>query len=392
MTSHTHEHLHPTVHADGTACTCESPVEGSLTAVDPVCEMSVTKEGAKHVASHQGQIYYFCSAGCRSRFLANPENYALAKGPHNPDHDLGRVDHAPRGHAHDGDKHSHAGHDHRTSGFVTSAASVKDPVCGMKVDPATAKHKADYERQTYYFCSEHCRAKFIASPESFVHAEAAKPALAPVPDGTIYTCPMHPQIRQVGPGNCPICGMSLEPEMPTTSTGPSVELTDMTRRFWVATALAIPVLAISMGGDLIGLEKWIPGPILNWVQLILATPAVLWAGLPFFERGLASLRNRALNMFTLIAMGIGVAWLFSIVATAAPGLFPASLRTMGGAVPVYFEAAAIITALALLGQVLELRARDQTSGTRRSFRSTPATCRCRRRPQDRPTRPRRRHR
>ena len=190
----------------------------------------------------------------------------------------------------------------------------------------------------------------------------------PVPEGTIYTCPMHPEIRQEGPGSCPICGMALEPEMPTAETGPSAELADMTRRFWIAAALTVPLIAVGMGGDLIGLSRWVPGPILNWVQLLLATPVVLWAGWPFFQRGYASLLNRSLNMFTLIAMGVAIAWLYSVVATVAPQLFPMPLSGgMEGAQPVYFEAAAAITALALLGQVLELRAREQTSGAIRAL-------------------------
>ncbi len=230
----------------------------------------------------------------------------------------------------------------------------------MSVDPATVKFSAEHAGQTYYFCSAKCHDKFVANPGAYLtKAEAPPPAAAP---GTIYTCPMHPQIRQDHPGNCPICGMTLEPELPTTETGPSAELVDMTRRFWIGTALAVPVFLLEMGSHLFDFHVFISPQNLNWVQLVLATPAVLWAGWPFFERGAASVVNRSLNMFTLIAMGIGVAWLFSVIATVLPGIFPADMRGMGGAVPVYFEAAAVITALALLGQVLELRAREQTSG------------------------------
>ena len=257
--------------------------------------------------------------------------------------------------------HHHHGHDHHAHhGQAHDGQQVKDPVCGMSVDPATAKFSAEHAGETYYFCSAKCHDKFVADPGAYLtKAEAPPPAAAP---GTIYTCPMHPHIRQDHPGNCPICGMTLEPELPTAETGPSAELVDMTRRFWIGTALAVPVFLLEMGSHLFDLHAFISQQNLNWVQLVLATPAVLWAGWPFFERGAASVVNRSLNMFTLIAMGIGVAWLYSVIATVLPGIFPADMRGMGGAVPVYFEAAAVITALALLGQVLELRAREQTSG------------------------------
>jgi heavy metal translocating P-type ATPase len=256
-------------------------------------------------------------------------------------------------HHHGHDHHAHHGHEH-------DGQQVKDPVCGMSVDPATAKFSAQHAGQTYYFCSAKCHDKFVANPGAYItKAEVPTPATAP---GTIYTCPMHPQIRQDHPGNCPICGMTLEPELPTAESGPSAELVDMTRRFWVGTVLAVPVFLLEMGSHLFDFHAFISPQNLNWVQLALATPAVLWAGWPFFERGAASVVNRSLNMFTLIAMGIGVAWLYSVIATVVPGIFPADMRGMGGAVPVYFEAAAVITALALLGQVLELRAREQTSG------------------------------
>jgi Cu+-exporting ATPase len=183
-----------------------------------------------------------------------------------------------------------------------------------------------------------------------------------------YTCPMHPQIRQLGPGSCPICGMALEPVTVAPDTGPSAELVDMTRRFWLAVGLSIPVLVLGMGAELFDvMADAIPGRVSAWLQLALATPVVWWAGWPFFARGWTSLRTMKLNMFTLIAMGTGVAWLFSVVATIAPGIFPDSFRTMDDAVPVYFEAAAVITTLVLLGQVLELRARERTSGAIRAL-------------------------
>ena len=224
---------------------------------------------------------------------------------------------------------------------------MKDPVCGMSVDPHTAKHTAMHAGRPYYFCSARCRERFIADPEKYL---APGPAQAePVRDGAIYTCPMHPEVRQVGPGSCPICGMALEPELVTADTGPNPELVDMTRRFWIGLALTLPVFALEMGGHLTNLHMLLGSQASNWIQLALATPVVLWAGWPFFERGWASVRTGNLNMFTLIAMGTGVAWAYSVVATLFPGLFPAAFRTMDGAVPVYFEAAAVITVLVLLG-------------------------------------------
>ncbi len=245
---------------------------------------------------------------------------------------------------------------------VNSTQLSKDPVCGMDVDRQMAKHEAEHNGKTYYFCAAGCRTKFIAEPLKYLDHGSAPMAAANVPKGTTYTCPMHPQIWQVGPGACPICGMALEPETVSAATGPNPELADMTRRFWFGLALTIPVFALEMGGHLAGLHRWLGQQTSNWAQLVLATPVVLWAGWPFFERGWASLKSRNLNMFTLIAMGTGVAWVYSIVGTLFPALFPAALRGAGGAVPVYFEAAAVITVLVLLGQVLELKAREQTSG------------------------------
>jgi Cu+-exporting ATPase len=237
----------------------------------------------------------------------------------------------------------------------------------MTVDPAKTAHHAEHAGSTYHFCSTGCRTKFVADPATYLHP---KPALRaePVPAGTIYTCPMHPQIRQTGPGSCPICGMALEPEMPTAEAGPNPELVDFTRRFWIGLALTIPIFLLEMGGHLLGLTELVGGPrVGNWIQLALATPVVLWAGWPFFERGWASLRNWSLNMFTLIALGTGVAWAFSVVATAAPSIFPAAFRATDGSVAVYFEAAAVIVVLVLLGQVLELRARERTGGAIRAL-------------------------
>ncbi|WP_394085053.1 heavy metal translocating P-type ATPase [Roseixanthobacter finlandensis] len=252
--------------------------------------------------------------------------------------------------------HDHTSHDHAACGHSHMA---KDPVCGMDVDPHTAKHRADHNGQPFYFCCAGCKTKFEADPERYLAGKAA-PA-EPVPEGTVFTCPMHPEIRQVGPGTCPICGMALEPDLVTLDDGPNAELVDMSRRFWIGLALTVPVFVLEMGQHLFGLHL-LPQQTSNFVQLVLATPVVLWCGLPFFERGAASVRSGHLNMFTLIALGTGVAFLYSLVGTFAPGLFPQSFQTHDGAVPVYFEAAAVITVLVLLGQMLELRARDQTSG------------------------------
>jgi P-type Cu+ transporter len=268
------------------------------------------------------------------------------------------------------DHQEHAAHGdccgaHQGAEAAQAATKVKDPVCGMMVDPHTAKHRHTHQGRTYYFCSAGCREKFAAGPERYLEPAAA--ATPRVPEGTIYTCPMHPEIRQVGPGSCPICGMALEPVLATAEAGPNPELADMTRRFWIGLALAIPVFLLEMGGHLAGLDRWIAPQTSNWLQLLLATPVVLWAGWPFFERGWTSLVTRNLNMFTLIAMGTGVAWLYSVVGTLWPELFPATMRGHHGEVAVYFEAAAVITVLVLLGQVLELRAREQTSGAIRAL-------------------------
>jgi Cu+-exporting ATPase len=255
--------------------------------------------------------------------------------------------------------HGHSDHSHHDH-HAHHAASVRDPVCGMTVDPATSKHRFDYRGETYHFCSAGCRTKFEADPASYLETDS-KPKAA-VPEGTIYTCPMHPEIRQVGPGSCPICGMALEPEVASLDAPPNPELADMTRRFWVGLVLSLPPVVLEMGGHLVGGHGWVDPTLSNWIQLVFATPVVLWAGWPFFVRGWQSLVTRNLNMFTLIAMGTGVAYVYSVIGTVAPGIFPATFRGHGGAVAVYFEAAAVITVLVLLGQVLELRAREATSG------------------------------
>ncbi|KIU49141.1 MULTISPECIES: heavy metal translocating P-type ATPase [unclassified Bradyrhizobium] len=266
-------------------------------------------------------------------------------------------------HHHGAAAHSCCGgkHDHDTT--PAEAAFAIDPVCGMKVNRATAKHRFTYKDEEYLFCSGRCRERFEAEPEKFLKPREAEP---PAPAGTIYTCPMHPEVRQVGPGSCPICGMALEPEQVSLDDGPDPELIDMTRRFWIALVLTLPVFVLEMGSHL-GLMHLVPQSTSNWISFVLATPVVLWAGAPFFVRGWQSLVTRNLNMFTLIAIGTGVAYLYSVIATLAPQLFPPAFRDMHGAVAVYFEAAAVITVLVLLGQVLELRARAQTSGAIRAL-------------------------
>jgi Cu+-exporting ATPase len=262
-----------------------------------------------------------------------------------------------------GGGHDRAGH----------ATTVRDPVCGMSVDPAKSPHRFDHRGETYHFCSTGCRTKFAADPQTYLDKATLKAA---VPDRTIYTCPMHPQIRQVGPGSCPICGMALEPEVASLDAPPNPERADMTRRFWVGLALALPAVVLEMGGHLVGGHGWVEQTLSNWIQLVFATPVVVWAGWPFFVRGWQSLLTRNLNMFTLIAIGTGVAYGYSLVGTIAPDIFPANFRGHGGAVSVYFEAAAVITVLVLLGQVLELRAREATSGAIKALlQLTPKTAR-----------------
>jgi P-type Cu+ transporter len=271
------------------------------------------------------------------------------------------------------DHHTHTGTGHGHTAAPAADRAI-DPVCGMSVDPHTTAHRLTHQGRPYYFCSAGCRTKFAADPKKYLAIEAQTAAPEPVPDGTIYTCPMHPEIRQIGPGACPICGMALEPELATA--GPNPELAEMTRRFWIGLALTAPVFVLEMGAHVVGAHGWIDQALSGWIQFALATPVVLWAGWPFFVRGWQSLLTRNLNMFTLIAMGTGVAYLYSVVATLAPGVFPAAMRAHGGTVPVYFEAAAVITVLVLLGQVLELRAREATSGAIRALLDlTPKTAR-----------------
>ena len=244
-----------------------------------------------------------------------------------------------------------------------------DPVCGMEIDPAVAKHRAEHAGHGYVFCSARCREKFTADPMRYIVAGEDRGAARAAAGEVLWTCPMHPQIVRKEPGNCPICGMALEPMTPAGGEAGNPELRDMTRRFRAGVALSLPLLAIAMAEHFNqpALDALIAPRSLVWVQLILGTPAVLWGGWPFFQRGWASILSRRLNMFTLIALGTGVAYAYSLVAALAPGIFPASFRDPGGQVPLYFEAAAVIVTLVLLGQVLELRARSQTSSAIRAL-------------------------
>jgi P-type Cu+ transporter len=287
---------------------------------DPVCGMAVDPNAGKPSAEHGGRTFHFCSAGCKAKFEAAPESYLTAV----------------------------------------------DPVCGMDVDRAGARHFLRHDGQKQYFCSAGCQQKFEADPERYTGAKAPP---APMPRGTQYTCPMHPEIIRDGPGSCPICGMALEPMgVPTGEEGPNPELVDFTRRLWLSAVLSLPLLVIAMA-PMFGLpvHDWIGEPLAGWVELVLASPVVLWAALPFFRRGWKSILNRSPNMWTLIAIGVGTAYLYSLVATLFPGIFPHAFRGHDGTVPVYFEAAAVIVALVFLGQVLELRARERTGSAIRAL-------------------------
>jgi len=256
-------------------------------------------------------------------------------------------------------EYQHHRHDHHG----VSANSAIDPVCGMTIDPQGAKNRADHGGRTYYFCCTGCRTKFVADPQKYLGGRQPES----VPEGTVYTCPMHPEIRQIGPGSCPICGMALEPEIARPDIGPNPELVDMMRRFWIGLVLTLPVFILEMGAHIAGAHNWVEPTSSNYVQFAFATPVVLWAGWPFFVRGWQSLVTRNLNMFTLIAMGTGVAYVYSLAATFVPGIFPEAFRSHGGAPAAYFEAASVITVLVLMGQVLELRAREATSGAIRAL-------------------------
>ena len=240
------------------------------------------------------------------------------------------------------------------------SSPATDPVCGKTVDPETAEHRHTHDGAVYYFCSGRCLNSFTAAPDAYLRDSPSPQPSAP--PGTEYTCPMHPEIVQDGPGDCPICGMALEPMSVSLDEGPNPELIGMTRRFWIGLALSIPVLVLEMGAHIPGFDLFeaIPQTVSNWIQFVLATPVTIWCGLPFFQRGWASLVTRNLNMFTLIAIGTGTAYVYSVIATLLPDVFPDTFRGDEGSVAVYFEAAAVIIVLVLLGQVLELKAREGT--------------------------------
>ena len=350
----------PTRH-EGSACghhhprTCDraqsEDASSTEMVIDPVCGMSVDPVSSKHRFNHEGKTFHFCSAGCREVFAANPNSFVKQPAKSAPSMD----------------RHTDTHHQGRCDNGA-ERVTVIDPVCGMTVNPASSKHRFDQGGQTFHFCSARCREKFAASPNSYLSPETAKPA-QPVAANAIYTCPMHPEVRQMGPGSCPICGMALEPVIVTAQAPENQELTDMALRFWIAFALALPVFVLEMGGHFpwLGLHRIVPHQVSIWIQFTLSTPVVLWDGLPFFQRAWASVVNKSLNMFSLIALGTGAAYLYSLFAAFAPSLFPVGFRTMDGAVAVYFEAAAVITVLVLLGQILELRARERTGGAIRAL-------------------------
>ncbi|MBL8582747.1 MAG: heavy metal translocating P-type ATPase [Rhizobiaceae bacterium] len=302
-------------HHDHHANTGDTPVTR-----DPVCGMTVDPHEGKPSFELEGRIFHFCCEGCRKKFAADPAAYATAE----------------------------------------------DPVCGMKVDRASARHLLRHEGAKHYFCSARCQARFEADPAAYA---GGAPALVPAPAGTQYTCPMHPEVIRDEPGSCPKCGMALEPMgIPTGEEGPNPELVNFTRRLWVSVLCAVPLLILTMG-PMAGLpvKAWIGEPLATWLELALATPVVLWAALPFFHRGWESIVNRSPNMWTLIAMGVGTAYGYSVIATFFPGIFPHAFRGHGDTVPVYFEAAAVIVALVFVGQVLELKARARTGSAIRTL-------------------------
>ena len=266
----------------------------------------------------------------------------------------------------DNEHQSHS-HNHPAQGGPGAPIGVRDPVCGMTVDPQNSKHRFEHAGRIFHFCSAGCREKFSADPAAYLKSKEADTPAAP--PGAIWTCPMHPEIRQDHRGSCPICGMALEPVAPSAEAGPNPELFDMSRRFWAGLALTVPVAVLAMSEFIPGLhiERFVSPRWSIWLQFALGTPVVLWAGWPFFERGWQSVLRRSLNMFSLISLGVGTAYAYSLVATFAPSIFPAGFRSADGSVATYFEAAAVITVLVLLGQVLELRAREQTGGAIRAL-------------------------
>ena len=359
----------------------------SDTAIDPVCGMTVNiaTAGPDETEVWQGRPFHFCCSGCRDTFRTDPEKYASGGGakPFMPMSHGAAADGVVKVDAH-ADAIPRAVKKDAATPSGAAPLQAADPVCGMKVDPAKAAGDAEYLGKRYFFCSKSCVTKFKAHPASYVHADhgdcahCAPTATLPRQQGresnqadadAIYTCPMHPEIQQVGPGPCPKCGMALEPLVATGNEGPNLELVDMTQRFWIGLVLTLPVFVLAMSEHVPGFElrRWIEASTSGWIQFLLSMPVVGWAAWPFFVRGWQSLLSRNLNMYTLIAIGTGVSFAYSVVALLAPGAFPAELRDMHGAVGLYFEAAAVISVLVLLGEVLQLRARDNTSGAIRAL-------------------------
>ncbi|MGC1551123.1 MAG: heavy metal translocating P-type ATPase [Rhodanobacter sp.] len=343
----------------GQGSCCQSGTTATLNkAIDPICGMQVDVDTSKHSSTHADHTFHFCCGGCKAKFEAAPERYlAPSKSVEGAvtggccgtstvtlplkTHGSHSVEHQPIV-----EQHDHVAH------------TVKDPVCGMSVDPHTALHRTEHAGHSYYFCAAHCKHKFDADPASYLEGRAAAPSASP---DAIYTCPMHPEVQQVGPGDCPKCGMALEPMMPTADEDDGGELRSMARRFWTLAALTLPVFLLAMGPHLFGWH--LPAPwdrTAGWIEAVFASVVVLWGGAPFFARGWRSLKPWSPNMYTLIALGTGVAWVYSAVAFLAPELFLAGFRDMHGQVGVYFESAAVIVTLVTLGDFLELRARRRT--------------------------------
>jgi len=327
MSGHKHDHTSggccstkPAATARTLEKSCCQAQEASVAVRDTVCGMAVDAAAGKPTLQYQGHDYHFCSTSCRDKFLKAPEDYL----------------------------------------------SSTDPVCGMQVARSSAQHFVRHKGTGLYFCSASCKTKFEISPGRYLEGRAEA---EPLPSGIQYTCPMHPEIIRDKPGSCPICGMALEPMgVPTGDEGPNPELVDFTRRLWISAALSLPLLAITMGPMVaLPFREWIGEPLAAWLELFLASPVVLWAASPFFRRGYESIINRSPNMWTLISIGVGAAYGYSVVATVFPDMFPHQFRGHGGAVPVYFEAAAVIVALVFLGQVLELRARERTGSAIRAL-------------------------